>query len=173
MPPKHLQPTSYTNIAVYILRVALIFTLLGFGYLMITEHGERNYNMYLHSLRKMYLPKSKPGDASPLGMSWNDLNMSMITLEGGLFVAAGVLLMVQADLLSGLVLVVASAFLMVSKDNVWIKSDVSAITRENNLRLERFCRDVSVIGVGVMLIGGYFMPEKHKIKTAASQEDSE
>ena len=48
------------------------------GYFMFGDAGERTYNKYMHSARKMVLPKSKPGDASPLGMSWNDFNILII-----------------------------------------------------------------------------------------------
>ena len=41
--------------------------------------GERNYNKYMHSLRKMYLKGTKPGDTSFVpGITWNQFNMYTI-----------------------------------------------------------------------------------------------
>ena len=44
-------------------------------------------------------------------------------------------------------------FMMVTKDNYWIKSDVSAVNREKTSRLEWFFTDVSLFGVALMFMG--------------------
>ena len=124
--------------------------------------------MYLHSLRKMYLPKSKPGDVSPLGMSWNDLNIVLISAEGGLFMACAFMVILGQDVLASLLLIIAVGFMAASKDNFWMESDVSAIKREKGTRLERISRDVSVLGVAVMLMGGYMQTGK-KAKVTKSE----
>ena len=46
-----------------------------------------------------------------------------------------------------------ASFMMVTKDNYWIKSDVSAINREKASRLEWLATDVSLIGVGLIFMG--------------------
>ena len=44
--------------------------------------------------------------------------------------------------------------MMATKDNYWIKSDVSAINRESKDRLEWFVTDISLIGVALIFLGG-------------------
>ena len=44
--------------------------------------------------------------------------------------------------------------MMATKDNYWIKSDVSVINREQKDRLEWFITDISLIGVALILLGG-------------------
>ena len=44
--------------------------------------------------------------------------------------------------------------MMATKDNYWIKSDVSVINRESKDRLEWFITDISLIGVALILLGG-------------------
>ena len=41
-----------------------------------------------------------------------------------------------------------------TKDNPQLKSDVAAINREKDQRLEWFCTDVSLVGVALILVGG-------------------
>ena len=58
--------------------------------------------------------------------------------------------------------------MMVTKDNFWIKSDVSAINREFKDRLEWFITDISLIGVALILLGGmgrnYLTAHKSRVK---------
>ena len=58
--------------------------------------------------------------------------------------------------------------MMATKDNHWIKSDVSVINRESKDRLEWFITDISFIGVALILIGGmgrdYLTTKSSKVK---------
>ena len=58
-------------------------------------------------------------------------------------------------MLSGFLLLLAALFMMATKDNYWIESDVAVIKREKQFRLENFCRDVSLIGAAIMFMAGY------------------
>ena len=83
MPKKSKEPQGdpfekYYKLGIFIARVAMGLSIIYMGYFMFGAAGERTYNKYMHSGRKMFLPKSKPGDASPLGMSWNDFNILLI-----------------------------------------------------------------------------------------------
>ena len=147
------------------------------GYILTSDAGERVYNMYMHSLRKMQLPKSKPGDASPLGLSWNDLNKLVIQVMGALSAVSGFLIMLGNTTLAGMLFTVVVAFMAATKDNHWIVSDVAAIKREKNARLEGIIRDVSLVGVCLMFIGGFAadakMGDKFKPAAVEKEEDSE
>ena len=70
-------------------------------------------------------------------------------------VASGVLLLSSQKMLSGFLLLLAALFMMATKDNYWIESDVAVIKREKQFRLENFCRDVSLIGAAIMFMAGY------------------
>ena len=54
---------------------------------------------------------------------------------------------------------------MLTKDFLLIKSDVSAIKREDGHRLEWFFTDVSMLGIAIILIGGYGQELDGKIHT--------
>ena len=58
--------------------------------------------------------------------------------------------------------------MMATKDNHWIKSDVSVINRESKDRLEWFITDIIFIGVALILIGGmgrdYLTTKSSKVK---------
>ena len=69
---------------------------------------------------------------------------------------AGVLVTAKMNTAAFPLLLVACLFMMATRDNAWIQSDVSAIKREGKdlARHELFCRDVSLIGVALILLGG-------------------
>ena len=74
---------------------------------------------------------------------------------GAIIMLAGGLILVGQKVFGGILLSLAAAFMAATKDNYWIESDVPAIKREKPMRLENFCRDVSLLGVAVCFIGGY------------------
>ena len=136
-------------------RVCLCVCLIAYGIDTAFESGERNYNKYLHSLRKMQLEKSKPTEPSPSpGMTWNDLNLVIIQVLGGLLIGAGAMNLIGQKFVSALLIIQASLLMAASKDNPWLKSDVAAINREKDMRMEWFVTDVSLIGVALIFIGG-------------------
>ena len=60
------------KIGIVICRVLCSVVTVYSGYIIFADSGERTYNKYLHSARKMYVPKGKPSDKSPIGMSFDD-----------------------------------------------------------------------------------------------------
>ena len=46
-----------------------------------------------------------------------------------------------------------ASFMMCTKDNYWIQSDISAINREKASRLEWLATDLSLFGVAVIFMG--------------------
>mmetsp|Transcript_3984 Transcript_3984/g.5997 ORF Transcript_3984/g.5997 Transcript_3984/m.5997 type:complete len:174 (-) Transcript_3984:25-546(-) len=155
MPSKSSQPFDWYRTGIVFAQVASGLTFLCLAYVTATGGGDRIYNMYLHSLRKQAMPNSKPTDASPLGVSWNDLNQFFIMFIAGLMAAVGVLSLLGKKLLAGLLLVGVVLFMVASKDNIWLTSDVSAIKRDQAGKLDRFFRAVSLLGVALMLISGF------------------
>ena len=101
------------------------------------------------------MPKSKASDQAVLGLTWNELNIHIANLTGVLFILSGALYLAGQKVLAGLCLTVGAAVMAATKDNHWIVSDVAAINREKPMRLENFCRDVSLVGVAVCFMGGY------------------
>jgi hypothetical protein len=57
--------------------------------------------------------------------------------------------------------------MIITKDNIWIKSDIAAINRETKDRIEWLITDVSLIGVALIFIGGmgrdYFNDKKSRV----------
>ena len=135
-------------------RVAICLALIQLGLDTMTEPGERVFNKYLHAVRKEAMPGTKPSDASPLGMSWNDLNKNVIMAEGGLLCFAAACYVIGQSFFAAVTLFLASAFMAATKDNFWLKSDVAAITREKKDRLEWLFADVSLIGVAICMMAG-------------------
>ena len=55
---------DYLKLGILASRTCLAITLLIIGIETFNESGERVYNKYMHSLRKMALPQTKPNDPS-------------------------------------------------------------------------------------------------------------
>ena len=69
---------NYWRLGVLFVRVFAALTLIYFGYWTWFESGDRVYNKYLHSIRKMFLDKSKPSSEAILGMTFEELNQILI-----------------------------------------------------------------------------------------------
>ena len=85
--------------------------------------------------------------------------------------ASGVLLLTSQKAVAGLLLFVAALFMMATKDNYWIESDVAVIKREKQFRLENFCRDVSLVGAAIMFMAGYGGQYFHDGSESKEKED--
>ena len=116
------------------------------------------------------MPNSKPSDEAFGGMTWEQLNNQIINAMGASIMLGAALILVGQKVVGGLLLAVASAIMAATKDNYWIESDVSAIKREKAIRLENFCRDVSLMGVAICFIGGYGHQYFHEAKPQKEAE---
>ena len=148
-----MEAAAYRWIKIFA-RVGLCISVICLGLEFMGESGERVFNKYMHAGRKQMIPSSKPGDASPLGMSFNDLNKSIILAMGALLVFAGVMIMIGQSKYGGTALIAAALFMLITKDNLLLESDVPAIKREDKDRIRWACADVSLIGVALAIIGG-------------------
>ena len=100
------------------------------------------------------MPKSKPSDIVFASISWDELNKKVIQAIGVIQIVSGILLLAGKNGLAALCMIVYAAFMMATKDNIKMKSDVAAITREEKDRPENICRDISLIGCALILLGG-------------------
>ena len=148
---------DYFKIAVLVARAIMCVVIMYMGMWICTDSGERLFNKFMHSLRKMAGNKSKPGDIAVAGKTWNEVNILVCNVMGVLALLSGLLILAGRKALGGIALIIVALFMMATKDNYWIVSDVSVIKREKAQRLENFCRDVSLIGAAIMFIGGYGM----------------
>ena len=67
---------------------------------------------------------------------------------------AGTLNILGKKGVSAFLLIVATVIMGTSKDNPKIVSDIAAINREKDVRLEWFATDVSLLGVALIFLGG-------------------
>ena len=72
------QGIDWFKLAIIISRVCMALLLIYWGTVTFSEVGERTYNKYLHAVRKMFDPSSKPGDILVAGMSNDFVNKSLI-----------------------------------------------------------------------------------------------
>ena len=71
---------------------------------------------------------------------------------------------------AGLIFALAVGFFAATKDNHWIVSDVAAIKREKKDRLENMCRDLSLLGVCLMMLSGFAKQKiSDKVKPPAAE----
>ena len=56
-------------------RLLLGVLLIYLGIITITDPGERTYNKYMHAVRKMQFPDSKPGDIAIAGLTADARNL--------------------------------------------------------------------------------------------------
>ena len=146
---------DYYKIGIHFARLLMALFIMYLGWITLSEMGERQYNKYLHSLRKMYLPTTKPNDVVLAGMTWDALNKTITMAIGAMILLSGLLIGYgRQKQLGGLLGIVGCLFMMASKDNFKIKSTVAVIVREKDMRLENFCRDASLIGAFLILLGG-------------------
>ena len=148
-----MEAAAYRVIKI-VARLGLVVSILALGIEMTGESGERIFNKYLHAGRKTLMPGSKPGDMTPFGASYNEMNMAIIIAIGCLMVFSGICILIGQTKFGGTALAVAAIFMLITKDNILLTSDVPAIKREDKDRLRWLCADVSLIGVALAIIGG-------------------
>ena len=73
---------------------------------------------------------------------------------GGMTGMAGIVLLMGKNTLAAVIIIFMAVFMMLSKDNIKVESTVPVIGREKPMRLENFCRDASLIGAALIILGG-------------------
>ena len=88
------QNINWWKVGIFIMRIAIALFVLNLGYVNYSEAGERTYNKYLHALRKMYLPSSKPSDNAFAGLTFDEANKNLIKVIGIVQMMAGILILI-------------------------------------------------------------------------------
>ena len=73
---------NWFKVGLIIARIGLAIALMNLGYVTFSDAGERTYNKYLHALRKMQMPSSKPSDTFIAGMTFDQTNKVVIQAVG-------------------------------------------------------------------------------------------
>lgn len=69
-----------------------------------------------------------------------------------MFMVAGLLLIMNSRKLGGFLLIIAMAFVLATKDNPWIESNVISIQKDKNQRLMDFLKNLSVVGAALLVM---------------------
>ena len=101
----------------------------------------------------MYLPGLKASDkAFGLHLTFNELNDFAVKADGVIFILSGFLLILNWRKLGGFLLIIAMTFVLATKDNPWIESNVISIEKEKNQRFMDFLKNLSVIGAALLIM---------------------
>ena len=76
----------------------------------------------------------------------------MIKADGLLFIFSGILILADRKVAGALTLLLAVSFVLLTKDNPWIKSNLKTINNERNQRGLDFMKDLSLIGGAILLL---------------------
>ena len=143
------------SITFHIARLLLSVLLVAFAYYF-WEQGHPIYDKYLHAVRKVFYPESFGSSQVPyLGMTFEQLNKYLIKGEAGLFFSSGVLLFINQRRMAAWLLIMATLFILLTKDNFLMK--ISAIgSKANNSeltsRMMSFFRHISLLGIALILM---------------------
>ena len=69
---------DWFKLGITVCRVFMACSIIYMGWVVFDDPGERVYNKYMHALRKMQMPKSKPGDIAFGSIKFDDLNKKVI-----------------------------------------------------------------------------------------------
>ena len=132
-------------------RLILAFALIAMG-CFIYMNGVHVYDKYLHAVRKMFLPDSY-GSQTALStqITYDQLNQYLIKFDGILFVLSGLLIAFNKRKVGALLLFIALAFVLATKDNPFIKSNLKSIQNEQNQRTMDFIKHISLLGAAFLL----------------------
>jgi hypothetical protein len=105
------------KISYHIGRILLGMMLIGLGYFLYTS-GHQQFDKYLHAVRKLILPDSQASSKIPyLEITYERLNQYLVKADGALFAISGILVIGGSNTLGGVLMLVATAFILATKDN--------------------------------------------------------
>ena len=117
--------------------------------------GHEVYDESLHELRKTYLPLTGATQRvfPSYQTTWEELNLCLIKSEGVLLLLSGLLILMNRKCLGSLLLVVAVAFMLVVKDNPWIKhSAMKTVNKEVKEKFNDFINNLTLLGSAFILM---------------------
>ena len=135
----------------FIGRVIFAMSLIVMGFL-IFMNGHYVYDKYLHAFRKQFLPDSH-GSQTVLGLlTWEDLNRHLIHADGLLFIISGLLLLFNKKKTGACILLFAIFFVLCTKDNPFLTSNLKSIQNEKGQRMKDFIKHISVVGAVLLML---------------------
>ena len=78
-------------------KIVMGLVLIYLGIVTFTDPGERTYNKYLHAIRKMFAPQTKPSDIVFPGYTFDGFNKDLTKLIGAFYTLSGVLVLVNRN----------------------------------------------------------------------------
>eukprot|EP00349_Pseudokeronopsis_sp_Brazil_P003047 CAMPEP_0202957556 /NCGR_PEP_ID=MMETSP1396-20130829/1923_1 /ASSEMBLY_ACC=CAM_ASM_000872 /TAXON_ID= /ORGANISM="Pseudokeronopsis sp., Strain Brazil" /LENGTH=138 /DNA_ID=CAMNT_0049675083 /DNA_START=1 /DNA_END=417 /DNA_ORIENTATION=- len=124
------------------------------GYMMQYDQT-RLYNKYLHALRKSFLPESMGNDLAPfpvIQLSYEQMFTYLIKADAYLFMLSGFLIISQKKL-GAIFLILATLFVLATRDNPFIESNLKSVQMEQEQRQLDFVKHLGLIGGALILLG--------------------
>lgn len=136
-------------------RVLLALILIAFGYQMLTN-GFIYYEKYVHAVRKMLVPESLPSH-KPFGLSftYDQLIIYLIKADAILFILSGLSIIANQKKEGALLLILATLFVLATKDNPFLESNLKSIKSEAGQRQFDFLKHLSVLGSALLLLSAH------------------
>jgi len=126
---------SRKNLTFTIGRVVLALTLIAFGYHMLMMQGYVYYEKYVHAVRKMVFPDSLPSH-KPFGLpyTYDQLVTYSIKADAILFILSGLSILTNQKKEGAVLLIMATWFVLATKDNPFLDSNLKSIKSESSQR---------------------------------------
>lgn len=99
----------------------------------------------------MFLPETQGSQKVFGDVTYEQLNHYLIQADGVLFMLSGLLILINKRKAGALLLVAAMAFILTTKDNPFLQSNLKSIKLEQETRSKNFIKHLGVIG-GVLLL---------------------
>ena len=132
--------------------IGLITVLMGLQTLFT---GHEAYDESLHELRKTYLPTTVATQRvfAQYPTTWEELNLYILKSEGLLLVLSGLLVVMNRKCLGSVLLIAAVTFMLVVKDNPWIKhSAMKTVNKEVKEKFNDFINNLTLLGSAFILL---------------------
>ena len=139
------------KIIFFIGRLVFALSLIAMGYVIFTQ-GHNVYDKYLHAFRKQFLPDTSATAKVVGSITWEELNKYLIRVVGALFSLSGLLFLVNKRGQGAWLLFIALTFVLLTKDNPFLQSNLKSIKSEQGQRNKDFVKHLSVLGVGLMML---------------------
>jgi uncharacterized membrane protein YphA (DoxX/SURF4 family) len=133
-------------------RIIVALAIIAMGYSMFNG-GFIHYEKYVHAVRKMFFPDSFPSH-KPFGLqfTWEQLVTYLIRADAALLMLSGLLILTNQSKQGGFLLILALLFILATKDNPFLQSNLKSIKNEQGQRTFDFIKHLSAIGASLILI---------------------
>ena len=132
--------------------IGLVTVLMGLQTLFT---GQEAYDESLHEFRKTYLPQTSATQRvlAQYPTTWEELNLYLIKSEGLLLLLSGFLILINRKCLGSLLLVIAVSFILIVKDNPWIRhSAMKTVNKEVKEKFNDFVNNLTLLGSALIIM---------------------